>query len=420
MAKKHNNLKPCSRLWTDINLNLFRKQIRNCCKSRPLEKQDIEEVKQDPINYWTNRKELREQKQHWVSENFFPETCKQCANDHPNSLYNTWNKWIDKPNNFFANLVNKDFTNHIEIALSTVCNQTCLYCNAETSSMWAKVLGQEVNEIDQEWHNIALNGLYQYIEEKVVPKNEYQRYDFLGGETFLVPEFFDVVKRICKLHQNSTARIEMNFISNLNIKPALLDKFIELTNEFKNINWILSASIENVGVRAETMRQGLDFSLFENNLNKVLDAQSITKIQVLPSLNALSIYDHTDFLEWIWNKCIKYRGIKGFLNTWTLTTNIVNYPVWLSPKILPSEAKDELDKVIKLIDSKKQFVTPHQQAGIDIYIKHMQGIKNLINTDRTNENLQMGRENFDRFAKLFSTDYQKIFPEFNKIYLTTT
>ena len=42
---------PCSKLWTDINLNIHRKEVVNCCKRQQLETPTVEEIS-DP-KFWT-------------------------------------------------------------------------------------------------------------------------------------------------------------------------------------------------------------------------------------------------------------------------------------------------------------------------------------------------------------------------------
>ena len=120
-------LKPCSHFWTDINLNIFRKEIVNCCKRYQQNEVKISDFEKYGTDFWTKRPEVYEDKKVFL-EGKFPKGCKSCALQHPNSLYNTWNWWKDKPQDFFVDLLDRDETYKIEIALSTTCNMTCLYC----------------------------------------------------------------------------------------------------------------------------------------------------------------------------------------------------------------------------------------------------------------------------------------------------
>ena len=128
-------------------------------------------------------------------------------------MYNTWNWWKDKPQDFFVDLLDRDETYKIEIALSTTCNMTCLYCGPKVSSSWADVLGKPVVQIDDEWKKAALESLFKYIQEKMTKNTK--RVVYLFGE-ILGFKFLGNPDRIADIHDNE---IEINFISNLNVKP---------------------------------------------------------------------------------------------------------------------------------------------------------------------------------------------------------
>jgi len=61
---------PCSKLWTDINLNIHRKEVVNCCKRSQAHTPTIEEISNP--DFWTNRKELVDARRYWAKKSNFP------------------------------------------------------------------------------------------------------------------------------------------------------------------------------------------------------------------------------------------------------------------------------------------------------------------------------------------------------------
>tara|TARA_A100001388_G_scaffold46741_1_gene30771 strand:+ start:56171 stop:57445 length:1275 start_codon:yes stop_codon:yes gene_type:complete len=403
-------LKPCSHFWTDINLNIFRKEIVNCCKRYQQNEVKISDFEKYGTDFWTKRPEVYEDKKVFL-EGKFPKGCKSCALQHPNSLYNTWNWWKDKPQDFFVDLLDRDETYKIEIALSTTCNMTCLYCGPKVSSSWADVLGKPVVQIDDEWKKAALESLFKYIQEKMTKNTKRVVYTFLGGETFLDLSFWEILDRIADIHDNE---IEINFISNLNVKPKLIQRLVNLANAKPNIKWRISPSIEDLGERAEAVREGLDFKLFESNYDWILSEPAIDKIAVLPTMNLLTIHKHTEFLKWVLSKNIKIRGAKNLHKTWTVSLNRVTEPDWLDPAIMPKSSRLEIDRAISFIKNESKRFGDTKNIT-DMYLGNLRDLRNVIGSKRTPKMIEILKWKLDKNTKLFKRDYYKIFPELKDI-----
>lgn len=408
----------CSRFWTDINLNINRKELVNCCKRTQETPPTLEDIQTLGLDLWTARPEVLEEKRQMVEDNVFPEGCKACSRTHPHSQWNVWNLWKNNPESFYAkSLITEDKTNYIAISLSSTCNQACLYCNAEVSSMWAKKLGIQPIEAEPEYKQAILDSLFEYIDKRVAPVQEHVKYNFLGGETFLDYSFFDVIETLSEIHtRNKTPRVTMEMISNLNVKPAVVDKFLDVTRRYPNIDWIISGSVENLGKRAESSRVELDFNLFEENLDKILAQQNIKSVQILPTMNMLSIVDHADFLDWVFVKCSNARGLQNILRTWSMTINSVTYgelDVGHAPKsfgVYLDNAKEKIKEISSQV---------HDQGvanKILMYAGHLDDIKQRLGTLRSPEMLERSKKFMEKQIDLHGIDYWKVFPELEVIY----
>jgi len=394
---------PCSKLWTDINLNVNKKELVNCDQRRQIDKPSIKEISSS--QFWHSRSETVDARTHWVSNNSFPKGCERCSLHHPNSLYNIYNKWFDiKPD------YSKDHTNYISIQLGTKCNQTCMYCNALSSSLWAKKLGVPDlgAELDQEWQEAALDGLCKHIKENMRDK-EVVKYNFLGGETLIIDNFLDIIKRFVDIHKERQQKCIMLFVSNLNVGPTIIQKFIDLSKSYSRVEFDLKVSIENIGERAEAVREGLNFSRLEDNFNWLASEPCVTRIGCLPTMNALSITDHTSFLQWVLQIITKHRKLKDAGKTWFMHTNVVSEPEAMRPGILPKHYTSYLDSTINFIS---KFSIPQKEE----YISHLNSIRNQIGSMRDEENLSNAYKWYKKQEKMHNKDYWKIFPELNDIF----
>jgi len=396
---------PCSRLWTDINLNPTKKEIVNCCKRQQIVRPTIEEI--SDIDFWSNRKELVDAKKHWMNDASFPKGCEVCASHHPNSAYNARNKWSkDTPD------LSKDHTSYIEIQVGTKCNQTCMYCSHEYSSLWAKKLGMPIKEADSDWKNTALRSLYNHIEKNLSDK-EFITYNFLGGETLIIDDMFDILETLSDMHEKRQQRCAMSIVSNLNLGPSIIQRFIDLCDKHSHIEFILNGSIENLGERAEAVREGLDFSRFEYNMNWIMSEPAVTKVGFLPTMNALSIADHVDYLKWCLSIITKHRKLVDATKTWQVGYNYVTGPNAMHIGILPNAYTSYVDRAIELVSS----VDVGQVTEKDNFLFHLKSLKGLIGTKRDDKWLENAYRWYKKQEKLHNRDYWKIFPELNDIFL---
>lgn len=392
---------PCSKLWTDISLNVNKKEVVNCTERRQIDNPSLEEISSS--EFWHSRKETVDAKSHWLSNGSFPKGCEACSLHHPNGLYTVRNKWFGLEPDF-----SKDHTQYIEIQLGTKCNQTCMYCNAECSSLWAKKLGVPYTEPDEQWKEAALNGLYKHVEENMHDK-EVVTYNFLGGETLIIDDFLDVVERFAYIHNERQQKCVMHFISNLNVGPAVVQKFIDLCQSYPQVEFDLNASIENLGERAEAVREGLNFSRLEYNLNWLASEPHISKIGCLPTMNALSISDHTNFLLWVMRTISQHRKLEDCGKTWTMGLNVIKEPKAMHPGILPEHYTSYMDNAINLIS---EVSIPQKET----YASHLSNIRNQIGTRRNKDYLDRAYRWYKKQEKLHNRDYWKIFPELNDIF----
>jgi hypothetical protein len=400
-------------MWTDINISVPKMEFRNCCK-REMQPISIEEIKELGPDVFLKNKHLMEEKIFFIEKNELPSKCTYCKQTWPNSIWNNWNLWKNKDwsQDELNDLLNQDHIDYIELMLSTTCNQTCMYCTWEVSSLWAEVKNKPIAK-NQEWKEAVLDALYNYIKKYQIDNTGRLVYNFLGGEPFLDLELLDVIQNILSIHNNHRPVpgkiIEINLTSNLNVKPKVIKNYLELVKENRNFNWCISASIDAIGTIGEELRDGLSVDRFKENLEIILSSGLIKHIDILPSVSSISIPEYPTLIRWIKDIMRKYGLLNFYGIKWSLGINVVTWPQGLHPGTLPLEYRSFIDECYKEIE---ELSNNYQKEQLKI---HFENIRQMIGTKRTNEDKQEVERFFEEHAKIKNKQYYKIFPILQEI-----
>ena len=173
--------------------------------------------------------------------------------------------------------------------------------------------------------------------------------------------------------------------SNLGAKADIIDRLIEATKNLKHFH--LYTSNESLGLQAEYIRDGLVWSDWANNLDKILQNGNIEGLHMMCTINALCLDSLPKFLDVLMQ--YKTEWGKDFP---TFTLNILRFPSFQSPLILPREIKQqysndlqawydtnkdseflhdmERNHVLRLIQYLNTVETPHSGAqSVDILVQ---------------------------------------------------
>lgn len=387
----------CSKMWTDVNLHIPLKQIRNCCKRRPA-----------TLNETTNlnsHTQVNEDKKYVIHYNELPKNCSHCIETWPDSIYNTWNEWKDHDwnNEQLNNLIDADLTSRIEIMLSTTCNQTCMYCTENFSSSWANLKNIAIVE-DNSYKQNVLNNLYNYLRNK--DNLDHMVYSFLGGEPLLDTQLFEVIEQLEDI--NSDRPHSILITSNLNVKPKLIEKYLS-TIQKSNAQWHINCSLDTVGVQGEVIRDGLDFKLFESNLKTLFDSKMLSSIRLLPSVNCLSIPTMYNMYHWFFELANNYNYTFGI--EYGITINYVMKPDAISVGLTPVHYRSEILKCIELI----QNIQQSDKKYTENHITHLTNMINLLGTTRNKETIEMAKIWYIKQGMHKHKNYFDIFPFLNEL-----
>lgn len=124
-------------------------------------------------------------------------------------------------------------------------------------------------------------------------------YRITGGEPLLSKETF---RSIDWLIENPNPNLEFSINTNLGAPEKLWNKFLEkITVLVKNKSikkFTVFTSLDAWGKRAEYLRHGLEFSLFQKRFEELLEIGDV-RCTVMVTFNLLSVTSFKDFLSWI-------------------------------------------------------------------------------------------------------------------------
>jgi len=304
-------------MWTDININFYKKTIRHCCKQEnthistvDIDKYRDQLFERHPENI-ANRKMM-------VEENQLPPACAYCILSQPNSIKDVWNNWSDA---FIERkrdvLVNESHVQYIELDIGRMCDMACVYCGPWASTTWAKELGEPVEKtLDMEWKDGILEHLATYLSD--IPPDFALTFNVLGGEPLLIMDTYDMIEYIALHCRHLTVKPTMMITTNLNCKPRLIEKLLHVIERTSDVfDWTISVSIENIGPAAEMVRYHLNWDNFEINLSKIRGY--VSKIYLTTTFSLFSFSEFGPFMKWAFNQL----GVNEYTHSWDFSLNYV-------------------------------------------------------------------------------------------------
>jgi organic radical activating enzyme len=439
----------CSLRWGYPNISLTRSEIRTCCKT-PFQTVSENDIKEYGINLFLNTKYQKERRLEML-KGIRHHSCSQCwqiedqgasslrlANPNPEKSFDNYarhNKMYSEYGNLSLENIAESATlesaiveSHrpfmLEVSLGNTCDMKCMYCNHVYSSQWATEGLKNKTLSIQDYKSVTTKPEEKFTElfwkwVDLEAKHSLDRIGIIGGEPLITPEFYDFADKLLEVykdvpHNNTNIWI----VTNMNSESKYFDKFIQyipkLNEKFK---LEIHISMESTHEQAEYIRNGLSWSTFENNVNRLFDlTKDMDRVTLafLPSITALSVPRFKNFLVWVYELSKKYNKIP------MLKQNIVTWPQPHTPFILPSEFATYLDSAIEWLstiqDNTPKFSDEFGRWGV--YNTFLKNLRNSIrNGGQGKTELRSKFFNwFNDFDKLRNLNFKQTFPELVDFY----
>ena len=400
----------CSKMFTDLNIKFPYESIKNCCKSCDTVT-TYDEINHNGIDPFYQNSDHLARKADMLFMNRLPERgCQTCTKTEPNSLFRTWNEWSDKKydDDTLKDLYWGDHLKYYELVLSSSCDLKCVYCGSKDSSSWALELNEPKREGKQKWIEKTKHRFIQHLENKVWDPREDYQFIFSGGEPTYNLETIEFIEKV--VHLVKTKRILIGINTNLNSKPKIFEKFMNMIDNYPDINFAIYCSFEDIGERCEAIRSGLDWDRAMKNFDEALKRPNAW-MQMMPTPNLYSLPNTHLYVEYFVNKMKDagkfirdYTPIKGMNYTFFSHNMVQEMP--LSPMSMPESYKNCLTPAIEFCYNNK----------VDDYAKHLTHVQNLIGSRIDDTTADKIETKFNYF-KLMRPEYDwdNLFPHVHDI-----
>jgi organic radical activating enzyme len=320
-------------------------------------------------------------------------------------------EWFDKPAD--ARIIPPT----LEVMFDRTCNFACSYCNANFSTTWEKDI-KKFGHYDLETsgggafkHDGTANNCYEKSENPFIRafwewwpelSKELRVLRITGGEPLMNID----VWRLIDMFAEEKYEFELGINSNLDAKKTIIDRLIKSSFNINNLT--IFTSMETTGAHAEYIRDGLDYDQWKNNVERILSESNVKRIVVMMTINALCLFNITDFMDqvMIWKQ--KYG------NRISMSINFLRFPAFQSLTVLPDIIRDQTYQQLSgwyefnKHNSNLKFT---EKSDIERLISYVDVIETPHSYDT---DLDANRRDFKKFYSQYSARRNKsieVFPE---------
>lgn len=309
----------CNNKWTWSTLWLARGTTASCHRVRP------HHVSLDQLANFHNTSEKLDQRRRMLAGEWPQEGCDYCQrieeaggkSDRQNSN-ERW-EWVPKEI-ADGDPVLSVTPRVVEIFINNTCQMKCLYCDPGLSSSIQRENhehGQFSIETTQGARTLLWDADYmlpeksQYFTEFMrwldINHAEIKRLHVLGGEPFLQGEMQQIVDFF---HTHPSPDLDLNVVSNLMVKQKNMQRYIDQLAELSLNNHLgtvhITGSIDTWGQDAEYVRNGLDLTVFEQNLRYLLENTGIDTVGIYQVITCLTLGRAPE----LYDKILEWRQIR--------------------------------------------------------------------------------------------------------------
>lgn len=319
----------------------------------------------------------------------------------------------------------------VEVSFDRTCQFACSYCNAGYSTTWGKDI--KTNGAYQKFKTSSAgayyaDGSWSEVYGKHNEKNPYvkaflewwpelsqelEEIRVTGGEPSQSHNFWEFLETI-KKYPSDKLRLAVN--SNLGINEATLFKLISISHELPIKEFDLYTSNESFGAHAEYIRDGLNYELWRNNMVKFIENAKFRSLTIMMTINSLCLLSITEFLDDMILLKEKYGP-----NRPNVDFNILRWPAFMSPLVLPDDIKAKVHDKLKTWYEKhkeSQLFSMHEKAQIERLIDYIEVVERGHNTTELDKELQW--HDFKSFYVQYdirrNKNFQETFPELAEWY----
>ena len=238
----------------------------------------------------------------------------------------------------------------LEIAFDRTCQFACSYCNPAFSSTWVNdirnsgsYMGLVSDGRNHFTHTHELAQLYKFGEKNPYVEAFFEWWEtdlhrtlqelrITGGEPLMSGYTWKLIEWFKTNQGKSTTKLAIN--SNLGFEMSKLEQFIEAIRPLPHVD--VYTSQEAVDTQAEYIRDGLDYQQWIDNVQVLLDSNTVKAVHVMCTINALCL----DSLPRLLYQLLEFKQMYGRERV-NFTLNILRFPSFQSPLVLPEHIRNQ-------------------------------------------------------------------------------
>ncbi len=409
----------CAAKWYNATIWLGSGMTTSCHHPLP-HKIDLEEIKKNPsaIHNTLQKKEQRRQMQCGDR----PAGCEYCwkiediGRDAISDRVYKSKIYTDKElDDAYRSDHNKDFNlRTLEIAFDRTCNFACSYCNPAFSTTWANDIKNKGPYMDlksdgrnhfthshesaepykKDETNPYVEAFYKWWETDLHKSLDELR--ITGGEPMMSPNLWRLLDWIETQGDRMNPEMRIAINSNLGAKQSIIDRFKKKLKNFNNFH--LYTSNESTFAQAEYIRDGLNYAQWHSNILNMMSEKIPSEIHNMATINALCLETLPEFLENIvWFK----TASKFYGPTINFTLNILRFPSFQSPLVLPDDLRNRFRKDLE------KFLVRNEKYLEHMEINHTQRLIDYLDVVKTPHAGAATQEKLQKDFKIFYSQYDK-------------
>lgn len=436
----------CIAKWTQVTMHLHNGTTHSCHHPAP-HKIPLIEINNNPSALHNTR--FKKQQRKDMLEGKRPAECGYCWNVEDNSqgfsdrVYKSSEPWSAP---YLEEITESTWRNdfnpkYVEVSFSNTCNFKCSYCGPSYSSKWV----EEIEKFgpyptSSEYNDIGWLTQTNQMPYKHSDKNPYvdafwkwwpelyqdlHTFRITGGEPLLSKDTFGILDYIIETPKPNK-KLNLCINSNLGIPQKLFDSFVEKIDKIIGdelvYEFVIFTSVDTHGKQAEYIRDGLDYNMFMERVDFLLDRFKPLTIDIMSTYNALSVPNYSKLIDDVYTlKGRHHNPTRYWGSALLLDSSYLRWPTHQTVKILDDEWGPIIDEQAKLVDFYEQMRTGNDGFGFtDIEINKIKRIKDWFYSNEDTQDKLKNQRDFIKFVdehdRRRGTNFTKTFPELEDFY----
>ena len=274
----------------------------------------------------------------------------------------------------------------LEISFDRTCQFACSYCNPAFSSTWVNDIkrngpytGLVSDGRNHFTHAHDASQLYRYGETNPYVEAFFSWWEsdlhrtlnelrITGGEPLMSGYTWKLIDWFRDNPGRSHTRLAIN--SNLGMEFDVIQRMLDSCD---GIELDIYTSMESIGPHAEYIRDGLNYTEWTMNMERIMRSKKLRALHVMCTINALCLESLPEFLTYLmlW----KQDFGADFPN---FTLNILRFPSFQSPLVLPNNLRmSHRDRLQSWLDRWENNINlqPHERNHVQRLIDYLDVVK---------------------------------------------